>query len=295
MPRAGQQHVVSEDLPSLITAFERSRATASEMSPWDWGYEAEFAAGAALERRIVATRAISVVGIAWKLDELIALLEAQDGPEHPLALARSVRVDLVGLAAATASMWGVPPAPKPTTAEPPPRGGAGERMSFSFDGIPIRVVMKDGEPWFVAVDVCRALGIKNSRDAVGTLDADEKGVGLTDTPGGLQSLSAISESGLYTLILRCRDAVKPGTVAHRFRKWVTAEVLPVLRRGGVVPPSAAEPPAEPPPVPVCPLLAAKPYMPRAISLTPEQAADRAAKAASKRRRRAEKRAMVRGA
>ena len=96
----------------------------------------------------------------------------------------------------------------------------------------IRVIVIDGEPWFVAADVCAAINIVNSRDAVAKLDDDERGVGLTDTLGGTQSLTIISEPGLYTLILRCRDAVKPGTVAHRFRKWVTGEVLPAIRKTG---------------------------------------------------------------
>lgn len=96
----------------------------------------------------------------------------------------------------------------------------------------IRVIVIDGEPWFVAADVCAAINIVNSRDAVARLDDDEKGVGSTDTPGGIQEVTIISEPGLYTLILRCRDAVKPGTVAHRFRKWVTGEVLPAIRKTG---------------------------------------------------------------
>ncbi|WP_199228692.1 Bro-N domain-containing protein [Azospirillum sp. TSH100] len=96
----------------------------------------------------------------------------------------------------------------------------------------LRSLMIDDEPWFVAVDVCRALGIANSRDAVNKLDDDEKGVGLTDTPGGQQEMAVISESGLYTVILRSRDATTPGTLSHRFRRWVTAEVLPAIRRTG---------------------------------------------------------------
>lgn len=104
---------------------------------------------------------------------------------------------------------------------------------FSFqESHPIRVVMVDGNPWFVAADVCNAIGIINHRDAVGKLDEDEKGVGSTDTLGGKQEVTIINESGLYTLILRCRDAVKQGTTAWRFRKWVTNEVLPAIRKNG---------------------------------------------------------------
>ncbi|EHP0094040.1 Bro-N domain-containing protein, partial [Escherichia coli] len=79
---------------------------------------------------------------------------------------------------------------------------------FSFESqADIRVIVINGEPWFIASDVCRAIGIANHRDAVRKLDDDEKGVASTDTPGGEQESIIISESGLYTLILRCRDAV----------------------------------------------------------------------------------------
>lgn len=104
---------------------------------------------------------------------------------------------------------------------------------FSFDqSFNVRVIMRDGDPWFVAADVCDALGIANSRDALEKLDDDEKGVALTDTLGGQQKVGIINESGLYTLILRCRDATKPGTLPHKFRKWVTNEVLPSIRKTG---------------------------------------------------------------
>lgn len=104
---------------------------------------------------------------------------------------------------------------------------------FSFESqADIRVIVINGEPWFIASDVCRAIGIANHRDAVRKLDDDEKGVASTYTPGGEQESIIISESGLYTLILRCRDAVTPGTIPYRFRKWVTGEVLPQIRRTG---------------------------------------------------------------
>lgn len=104
-------------------------------------------------------------------------------------------------------------------------------FNFESDSA-IRAIMIDGSPWFFASDVCRAIGIANHRDAVRKLDDDEKGVGSTDTLGGEQESVIISESGLYTLILRCRDAVTPGTIPYRFRKWVTGEVLPQIRRTG---------------------------------------------------------------
>ena len=98
---------------------------------------------------------------------------------------------------------------------------------FNFKAHEVRTVLKDGEPWFVAKDVCDVLEITNSRDAVAGLDEDEKGVGITDTLGGKQSLVTISESGLYALIFKSR---KPE--AKAFRKWVTSEVLPALRKTG---------------------------------------------------------------
>ncbi len=104
---------------------------------------------------------------------------------------------------------------------------------FSFGEHSVRVVVRDGEPWFVASDLCKALEIANSRDALLKLTDDEKGVGSTDTPGGKQEVSLVSESGMYTLVLRCRDAVKEGTVPFAFRKWVTSEVLPAIRKTGV--------------------------------------------------------------
>lgn len=103
---------------------------------------------------------------------------------------------------------------------------------FDFHGNTVRIIDRDGEPWFVAKDVCGALQIKNNRDALGALDDDEKDVGLTDTRGGQQKVAIVSESGMYTLVLRCRDAIKPGTIPYQFRKWVTVEVLPSIRKTG---------------------------------------------------------------
>lgn len=104
--------------------------------------------------------------------------------------------------------------------------------TFNFENSAIRVIAVNGEPWFVAKDVCDAIGLSNSRMALLALDDDEKGVSSTYTLGGEQDLSIVSESGMYTLILRCREAVKKGSVPHRFRKWVTAEVLPQIRKTG---------------------------------------------------------------
>lgn len=91
----------------------------------------------------------------------------------------------------------------------------------------VRAMLRDDGPWFVAADVCAALTIGNSRDALDRLDADEKGVGSIDTLGGLQQLATVNESGLYSLILGSR---KPE--AKPFKRWVTGEVLPAIRKTG---------------------------------------------------------------
>ena len=104
--------------------------------------------------------------------------------------------------------------------------------TFNFESKSIRTLAINNEPWFVAKDLCNAINISNYRDAIERLDDDEKGVALTDTLGGKQEMAVVSESGMYTLILRCRDAVKKGSVPHRFRKWVTSEVLPQIRKTG---------------------------------------------------------------
>lgn len=106
---------------------------------------------------------------------------------------------------------------------------------FKFESKSIRTLAINNEPWFVAKDVCDTLKISNVSDALLKLDDDEKAtIGLTDSQAGngAQSISIISESGMYTLILRCRDAVKKGSIPHRFRKWVTSEVLPTIRKTG---------------------------------------------------------------
>lgn len=91
----------------------------------------------------------------------------------------------------------------------------------------IRMQMVDGEPWFAAKDLCELLGLDNSRQAVSRLDDDEKGVISSDTLGGKQELTFVSEPGMYALIFQSR---KPQ--ARAFRKWVTGEVLPSLRKYG---------------------------------------------------------------
>ncbi len=99
--------------------------------------------------------------------------------------------------------------------------------------------MIDDAPWFIARDVCEVLGIKNPSDALSRLDDDEKGIGITDTLGGKQELASISEAGLYSLIFRSRKKE-----AKAFKRWVTHEVLPAIRKTGrfEVVPAAPIPP-----------------------------------------------------
>ncbi|WP_339058327.1 BRO-N domain-containing protein [Candidatus Regiella endosymbiont of Tuberolachnus salignus] len=106
-------------------------------------------------------------------------------------------------------------------------------IPFTFESHVIRIVVVNGDPWFIVVDVCSALGLSNPTKAILNLDCDEKA--LTSIQGlsrGNEKANIISESGMYILVLRSRDAVKQGTVPHRFRKWVTNELLPQIRKTG---------------------------------------------------------------
>ncbi|MBP4108564.1 anti-repressor protein [Klebsiella pneumoniae] len=101
---------------------------------------------------------------------------------------------------------------------------------FSFESESnIRAILINGEPWFVAIDVIKALQLTNPTMSLKALDEDERSKFNLGRQG---NTNIISESGLYTLILRCRDAVTPGTIPYRFRKWVTSEVLPQIRKTG---------------------------------------------------------------
>lgn len=112
-------------------------------------------------------------------------------------------------------------------------------QTFTFGTQNVRTVIEDEVVKFVASDVCNALGLDNPSKATTNLADDEKGITIADTPGGRQPMITITESGLYALIFKSR---RPE--AQSFRKWVTSEVLPTLRRTGtytVVP--APAPPA----------------------------------------------------
>jgi anti-repressor protein len=100
-------------------------------------------------------------------------------------------------------------------------------IPFSFEGAAVRVIEIVGAPWFVASDVCQVLEHTNPSVALSRLDDDEKGVSSVYTPGGPQDMAIINESGLYSLILTSRKLT-----AKRLKKWVTAEVLPTIRKTG---------------------------------------------------------------
>ncbi|WP_110190086.1 Bro-N domain-containing protein [Pokkaliibacter plantistimulans] len=100
-------------------------------------------------------------------------------------------------------------------------------IPFHFDSLQVRTLLIDDQLWLIASDVCAALGIVNTARSLARLDDDEKGVHNMNTLGGEQGLSIVNESGLYSLILTSR---KPE--AKRFKKWVTAEVLPAIRKTG---------------------------------------------------------------
>ena len=92
----------------------------------------------------------------------------------------------------------------------------------------IRTVFMDGEPWMVGKDVARALGYKEpTKAAREKVDAADRGVSKIDTPSGIQEMTIINESGLYSLVLSSK---LPG--ARKFRRWVTSEVLPSIRKTG---------------------------------------------------------------
>lgn len=100
-----------------------------------------------------------------------------------------------------------------------------EIIPFDFEEQAVRIVVRDDEPWFVAADVCRVLEIVNTSQAVQRLDEDE--VTLCQIEGSHRETNLVSESGLYALVIRSDKSA-----ARRFRKWITAEVLPAIRRHG---------------------------------------------------------------
>ncbi|MDR0619832.1 MAG: Bro-N domain-containing protein [Bacteroidales bacterium] len=118
---------------------------------------------------------------------------------------------------------------------------APELFTFDHNHKPVRVEMIDGEPWFVAKDVCDILNLTNSRKATNVLDDDEKSdVTISDTRSKgsatqKRKMTVVNESGLYNLIFQSR---KPE--ARAFRKWVTSVLLPVVRKTGKYAPGRVE-------------------------------------------------------
>jgi len=103
-------------------------------------------------------------------------------------------------------------------------------QKFAFEAeSEIRVIYIGGEPWFVAADVCKTLRLKNPTASVSQLESYERSKFNLGRQGDVW---IISDSGLYFLMLRCRDAVNKGTLPYRFRVWVTSEVLPAIRKTG---------------------------------------------------------------
>ena len=110
-----------------------------------------------------------------------------------------------------------------------PQNDGGSLIMKSFENFQIRIITDEqGDPWFVAKDVCEALGYSNARDAI-AIHVDEEDVAKRDTltKGGIQAVSCINESGLYSLILGSKLES-----AKRMKRWVTSEVLPSIRKSG---------------------------------------------------------------
>lgn len=117
-----------------------------------------------------------------------------------------------------------------------------EIQIFNFNDNQVRVIEKDGEPWWVAKDVCDYFGDSNYRRQTAGLDEDEKGVSQINTPGGIQSMTVINESGLYSLLFAMQPEKARGVsdeyIVERqekiqaFKRWVTHEVIPSVRKHG---------------------------------------------------------------
>lgn len=100
---------------------------------------------------------------------------------------------------------------------------------FNFEKHPVRTIAdENGNPWFVAKDVCEAIGLSNTSQAVERLEEDEKGIYPIDTPGGTQEMLFASESGLYEIVLGSRTTER----TKRFKRWVKRDVLPSIRKTG---------------------------------------------------------------
>ena len=108
-------------------------------------------------------------------------------------------------------------------------------VSLHFNDVDVRTVIIDGEPWWVGLDAAALLEISRGRQALAALEDYERGTYIIGTPGGPQEMAIINESGLYSLILRSR---KP--IAKTFKRWLTTEVLPSIRKYGTYPPPSLD-------------------------------------------------------
>lgn len=124
-------------------------------------------------------------------------------------------------------------------------------QTFAYESSNVRVVMKGGQPWFVAKDVCELFGDTNRNRTMQSLDDDEKGYTQMNTPGGTQEVAIVNESGLYSMLFSMQPKkarnVSDQHIEERirqlkqFRHWVTHEVLPSIRKNGLyATPEAAE-------------------------------------------------------
>ena len=102
-----------------------------------------------------------------------------------------------------------------------------ELQIFNYKNTEVRTIIKDGEPWFVASDVCRILGLSDASESCKRINASMKGTDSIGTPGGKQDMLIVSEAGLFKLAFTSR---KPS--AERFTDWVASEVLPSIRKTG---------------------------------------------------------------
>lgn len=100
--------------------------------------------------------------------------------------------------------------------------------NFAYEDANIRTITtEDGEPLFIASDIAKILGYRDAHNMTRRLDPDDKGTRPVSTPGGIQELTIINESGLYTAILGSEIEG-----ARKFKRWVTSEVLPSIRTHG---------------------------------------------------------------
>lgn len=113
---------------------------------------------------------------------------------------------------------------------------------FNYNSSEVRTLQREGEPWFVLKDVCEVFGETNYRRVSSRLEDDEKGVSQIATPGGNQNMTVINEAGLYSTLFMMQPEKARGVsdeyIAERqaqlkaFRRWVTHEVLPSIRKHG---------------------------------------------------------------